>query len=89
MLLRTLQEREHLARVLAAELDGSGIRVYTVDPGDMNTQLHREAEPGVDLSHLPGPDVSARAIVRLIDRETAPFRRFEAQAPEPALTRRS
>jgi NAD(P)-dependent dehydrogenase (short-subunit alcohol dehydrogenase family) len=77
---------EHLSRVLAAELEGTGIRVYAVDPGDMNTQMHQEAEPGVDLSHLPGPDASARAIVRLLADESAPFGRFEAQAPEPALT---
>ena len=76
---------EHLSRVLAAELEGTPIRVYTVDPGDMNTQMHRAAEPGVDLSHLPGPDVSAPALVRLIERETAPFGRFEARAPEPAI----
>jgi len=37
---------EHLSRTLAAELDGSGIRVYVVDPGDMNTRMHRDAEPG-------------------------------------------
>jgi NAD(P)-dependent dehydrogenase (short-subunit alcohol dehydrogenase family) len=78
---------EHLSRVLAAELDGSGIRVYTVDPGDMNTQMHQEAEPGEDLSHLPGPEVSAPAIVRLIEQGTVPFGRFEAQLPEPALAR--
>lgn len=77
---------EQLSRVLAAELDGSGIRVYTVDPGDMNTQMHQEAEPGEDLSHLPGPEVAASAIVRLIDRGTRPFGRFEAQAPEPVLS---
>jgi len=77
---------EHLSRVLAAELEGTAIRVYTVDPGDMNTQMHREAEPGVDLSHLPGPEISAPAIVRLLTHETAPFGRFEAQAPEPALS---
>jgi NAD(P)-dependent dehydrogenase (short-subunit alcohol dehydrogenase family) len=76
---------EHLSRVLAAELDSSGIRVYTVDPGDMNTQMHQEAEPGEDLSHLPGPEVSAPAIVRLIEQGTAAFGRFEAQLPEPAL----
>lgn len=76
---------EHLSRVLAAELDGSAIRVYTVDPGDMNTQMHREAEPGEDLAHLPGPELAAPAIVRLIDQGTMPFGRFEAQAPEPAL----
>jgi NAD(P)-dependent dehydrogenase (short-subunit alcohol dehydrogenase family) len=42
---------EHLSRILAAELEGSGVRVYVVDPGDMNTAMHRAAEPGVDLSH--------------------------------------
>jgi short-subunit dehydrogenase len=77
---------EHLSRVLAAELEGSGIRVYTVDPGDMNTQMHQEAEPGENLSHLPGPEVSAPAIVRLVTHATATFGRFEAQVPEPALS---
>ena len=77
---------EHLSRVLAAELEGTGIRVYAVDPGDMNTQMHQEAEPGVDLSHLPDPEVSAPAIVRLLIHESAPFGRFEARALEPALS---
>jgi NAD(P)-dependent dehydrogenase (short-subunit alcohol dehydrogenase family) len=79
---------EHLSRVLAAELDATGVRVYTVDPGDMNTDMHRAAEPGVDLGHLPGPEVVAPALVRLIDTQTAPFGRFEAQAPEPAIAGR-
>jgi len=69
---------EHLSRVLAAELVGSGIRIYVVDPGDMNTEMHRQAEPHVDLSHLPGPDVPAPAFVRLVEDETVPFARFEA-----------
>jgi len=71
---------EHLSRTLAEELTGSGVRVYVVDPGDMDTVTHRLAEPGVDLSHLPAPAASAPAIVRLIADETAPFRRVEAQA---------
>jgi NAD(P)-dependent dehydrogenase (short-subunit alcohol dehydrogenase family) len=70
---------EHLSRVLAAEVEGSGVRVYVVDPGDMDTAMHRDAEPGVDLSHLPGPEVPAPAIVRLIEEETIPYGRFEAQ----------
>ncbi len=69
---------EHLSRILAAELEGTGVRVYVVDPGDMNTEMHRQAEPGVDLSFLPGPEVPAPAFVWLVEEETAPFGRFEA-----------
>jgi NAD(P)-dependent dehydrogenase (short-subunit alcohol dehydrogenase family) len=71
---------EHLTRTFAAELEGSGVRIYAVDPGDMDTQMHRDAEPGADLSHLPGPSVSAPAFVHLVERETAPTGRFEAQS---------
>lgn len=69
---------EHLSRVLAAEIEGSGVRVYVVDPGDMNTAMHEAAEPGVDLSGLPKPESVAPAFVHLLD-ESAPFGRFEAQ----------
>jgi NAD(P)-dependent dehydrogenase (short-subunit alcohol dehydrogenase family) len=79
---------EHLSRVLSAELEGSRVRVYVVDPGDMNTQMHRDAEPGVDLSELPGPAVPAPAFLRLVERETVPFGRFHAldlvNVPEPS-----
>jgi NAD(P)-dependent dehydrogenase (short-subunit alcohol dehydrogenase family) len=70
---------EHMSRVLAEELAGSGIRVYVVDPGDMNTEMHRLAEPGVDLSGLPGPEAAAPAFVRLVEEERKPFGRFKAQ----------
>ena len=70
---------EHMSKVLAAELEGTGVRIYLVDPGDMNTRLHQEAEPGVDLSHLPGPEIPAPFFLDLIDRESAPFGRFDAQ----------
>ena len=69
---------EHLSRVLAAEIEGSGVRVYVVDPGDMDTEMHRAAEPGVDLSHLPTPDRVAPTFVQLLD-ETAAFDRIEGQ----------
>jgi short-subunit dehydrogenase len=69
---------EHASRILAAELEGSGIRVVVVDPGDMNTEMHQLAAPGVDLSELAKPDDVAPAIVELLER-TAPFIRAEAQ----------
>jgi NAD(P)-dependent dehydrogenase (short-subunit alcohol dehydrogenase family) len=69
---------EHLSRVLAAELEGTGVRVYIVDPGDMNTEMHRRAEPGVDLSGLPGPEVSAPVFVHLVEVEAATSGRYEA-----------
>jgi len=69
---------EQISRVLAVELEGSGVRVYWVDPGDMNTVMHQEAEPGVDLSHLPGPDVPAPAFLQLID-DAPPSGRCQAQ----------
>jgi NAD(P)-dependent dehydrogenase (short-subunit alcohol dehydrogenase family) len=69
---------DHLSRTLAVELDATGIRVYVVDPGDMNTEMHRQAEPGVDLTHLPGPDVPAPAFVRLVEDDGLPSGRYEA-----------
>jgi NAD(P)-dependent dehydrogenase (short-subunit alcohol dehydrogenase family) len=72
---------EHASRVMAAELAGSGVRILVVDPGDMNTEMHRLAEPGVDLSHLPSPEDVAPAILSLLD-SNEPFARVEAQRLE-------
>lgn len=72
---------EHLARTFAAELgDDSGVRVLVIDPGDMDTRMHRLAEPGVDLSHLAKPEAVAPAIVGLIGDDGVRGGRFEAQA---------
>lgn len=60
----------HLSRTLAAELEGTGVRVFAVDPGDMHTEMHRLAigvGAGGDLSHLPMPEDVAPMIVRTFD----------------------
>jgi NAD(P)-dependent dehydrogenase (short-subunit alcohol dehydrogenase family) len=55
---------EHASRILAAE--EPGMRVMVIDPGDMNTEMHALAEPGVDLSHLPLPDAVAPRILEAV-----------------------
>lgn len=54
---------QHMSRILEKELEGSGVRVLVIDPGDMNTEMHRLAEPGIDLSHLPDPSSVAPRIL--------------------------
>jgi NAD(P)-dependent dehydrogenase (short-subunit alcohol dehydrogenase family) len=54
---------DHASRILAAEMPE--MRVLVVDPGDMNTEMHALAEPGVDLSHLPSPDEVAPRILEM------------------------
>jgi NAD(P)-dependent dehydrogenase (short-subunit alcohol dehydrogenase family) len=54
---------EHLTRTLAAELEGTGVAVLSVDPGEMDTQMHLDAVPEADRSKLPDPAVVARHIV--------------------------
>jgi len=56
----------HASRILEAE----GVRVLLIDPGDMNTEMHALAEPGVDLSHLPSPDDVAPAILAQLEVAT-------------------
>ena len=56
---------DHASRILAAEMPE--MRVLVVDPGDMNTEMHALAEPGVDLSRLPAPDDVAPRIIAMID----------------------
>jgi NAD(P)-dependent dehydrogenase (short-subunit alcohol dehydrogenase family) len=58
---------EQLTNVLAAE--HPELRIYAVDPGDMNTQLHQEAEPGEDLSGLPAPEESVPGLLVLVEGE--------------------
>jgi len=45
--------------------------VLVIDPGDMNTEMHALAEPGVDLSGLPLPDAVAPRILHQIAEEIA------------------
>jgi short-subunit dehydrogenase len=57
---------DHFGRILGAELEGTGVRVLTVDPGEMDTHMHAVAVPDADRAALLDPDVVARRLVRLV-----------------------
>ena len=78
---------EHLSRVLAAELEGSGVRVYVVDPGDMNTQMLQEAYPGEDVSDRALPEASVPGFLALLGADGSqplPSGRYAAREIEVA-----
>ncbi len=58
------------------------LRVYRVDPGDMNTQMHQEAFPGEDISDRPPPEESVPGLRVLIDGDL-PSGRYAARRLAP------
>jgi NAD(P)-dependent dehydrogenase (short-subunit alcohol dehydrogenase family) len=57
---------EQLGRVWAAELAGTGVRLLTIDPGEMNTTMHAQAMPEADPAALADPARVAGRIVGLL-----------------------
>jgi NAD(P)-dependent dehydrogenase (short-subunit alcohol dehydrogenase family) len=66
---------DHLSAVLAAE--EPGLRSYAVDPGDMNTEMHQAAYPGVDIGDRPAPETVVPALLRLVEGDL-PSGRYRA-----------
>lgn len=59
--------QDHLSRIFAAELAGTGVRVLAVDPGEMDTAMHAAALPDADRSSLADPAAVARRITDMLD----------------------
>ena len=68
---------EQLSRVLAAEQ--AGLKVYWVDPGDMNTRMQQEAFPGEDVSDRPPPEESVPGFLELA-RGERPSGKYQARS---------
>ena len=68
---------DHLSAILAVERHD--LRVYAVDPGDMNTRMHQEAFPGEDISDRPPPEDSVPGLLALIEGDL-PSGRYQARA---------
>jgi NAD(P)-dependent dehydrogenase (short-subunit alcohol dehydrogenase family) len=67
---------------LANELRPAGIGVVSVDPGDLNTEMHQAAYPGVDISDRPDPGVTLPFWAWLFGQEPLDVSgtRFQAQS---------
>jgi NAD(P)-dependent dehydrogenase (short-subunit alcohol dehydrogenase family) len=72
---------DHLARIWAAELDGTGVRFFGVDPGEMDTAMHAAAMPDADRRSLARPEEIACKLAQMIGDDTIPNgARLEAAA---------
>jgi NAD(P)-dependent dehydrogenase (short-subunit alcohol dehydrogenase family) len=60
---------DHLNRLWAAELEGTGVRFVSIDPGEMNTRMHADALPEADPARLADPSQVAARIVSLVLRD--------------------
>ena len=71
---------EQLSNVLGAERPD--LRVYAVDPGDMNTRMQQDAFPGEDISDRPPPQESVPGLLVLVEGDVPSGRhRTAALAP--------
>jgi NAD(P)-dependent dehydrogenase (short-subunit alcohol dehydrogenase family) len=71
---------DHASAILASE--EPSVRVWAVDPGEMRTQMHREAAPGLDLSDLPLPETVVPAFRALLRDRPASGRYLAADLLE-------
>lgn len=71
-----------ISTTLANELADSGVSVVSVDPGDMRTDMHRNAFPGEDITDRPLPDVTLPFWGWLLGQEHNAIsgNRYQAQA---------
>jgi NAD(P)-dependent dehydrogenase (short-subunit alcohol dehydrogenase family) len=56
----------HLSRIWNEELSAEGIRVLSIDPGDMDTPMHALAVPDADPATLKRPELAAHEILEQI-----------------------
>ena len=71
---------DQVSAILAEE--HPALRIYSVDPGDMRTQMHQDAFPGEDISDRPPPEDSVPGLLTLIEGDL-PSGRYRARELTP------
>ncbi len=73
---------DQLTRTWAAELAGTNVRINSVDPGSMDTDMHRAAEPEENPAQWARPEQVTEVFVFLASGASAGVsgQRFEAQS---------
>jgi NAD(P)-dependent dehydrogenase (short-subunit alcohol dehydrogenase family) len=76
---------DQLTRTWAAELEGTGVRINCVDPGDMHTSMKRASEPHGDTSSWADPASVTPIFLYLASDDAAHIngQRFLAQEFQP------
>ena len=72
---------EGMSQTWASELEETGVRVNWVDPGNMNTAMHRAAEPEEDPTEWANPAEATDVFLFLASDESKDVtgKRFQAQ----------
>lgn len=68
----------HMSAIWSLELEGEGVRVLCLDPGDMDTPLHRLAVPDADPATLLKPAACAKELTGAIVASLPPAGRKAA-----------
>src|SRR5438045_2085535 len=82
---------EGMSQTWASELEDSGVRVNWVDPGNMNTAMHRAAEPEEDPGEWASPADVTDVFIFLASDESKGVtgKRFQAQEDWKAVLSRN
>lgn len=62
---------DYLTRMYNAELEGTGVRFLSFDPGEMDTKMHRDAIPDADPATLQKPEDVAEKLADRLEKEGA------------------
>jgi NAD(P)-dependent dehydrogenase (short-subunit alcohol dehydrogenase family) len=57
---------DQLMRIWAAEMEDTGVRFLSIDPGEMDTAMHADAVPEADRAALASPAAVAARVAGII-----------------------